>query len=248
MTKDAERNYPLRMNDGGRRHSLEKPFSDDLCPVNLIGIGGVMALLPPPPARLLDFGCGAGWTSVFFAKRGYDVTGLDISPGMLELAEQNRAANAPGTRLRFLCADYENPPPLSGFDCAVFFDCLHHADSERAALQAAFNALQPGGWLITHEPGEGHAAAPGSLAAVAEFGVNERDMPPHLIIRTAREIGFVDPQIFPYAGQILAVFYRESQNPGGFLRRLRAARNIARRMTMNAEHASGMVRMRKPAA
>ncbi len=247
MTKDAEQSYPLRMTDAGRRHLLQKPFSDEFCPVNLVGIAAVMALLPPPPARLVDFGCGAGWTTIFLARRGYDVTGIDISPGMLAIAEQNRLANAPEARIGFICADYENPPHLDTFDGAIFFDCLHHADSERAALQAAFAALRPGGVLLTHEPGEGHAAAEGSRAAVREFGVNERDMPPRLIIATGKEIGFTAPEIFPYGGHLLEMFYRRRPAKLSRIERLRLARRVLRLLLRDADRASGIVRMLKPA-
>jgi tellurite methyltransferase len=38
----------------------------------------VSALLPPG-ARVLDLGCREGRDSVFFAERGFDVTGVDIA-------------------------------------------------------------------------------------------------------------------------------------------------------------------------
>lgn len=42
-------------------------------------------------ARILDIGCGTGRHSIELAKRGYQVTGIDISAGMLAIAEQNAA-------------------------------------------------------------------------------------------------------------------------------------------------------------
>jgi 2-polyprenyl-3-methyl-5-hydroxy-6-metoxy-1,4-benzoquinol methylase len=46
----------------------------------------VSALLPPG-ARVLDVGCGEGRDSVFFAERGFDVTGVDIARSGLAKAE-----------------------------------------------------------------------------------------------------------------------------------------------------------------
>src|SRR3990170_6301318 len=47
-----------------------------------------LAALVPPGARVLDLGCGEGRDSVYFASRGYDVTGLDVSAAGLEKAER----------------------------------------------------------------------------------------------------------------------------------------------------------------
>lgn len=62
----------------------------------------VSALLPPG-ARVLDVGCGEGRDSVFFAERGFDVTGVDIAGSGLAKAE--RLACARGVRARWVCGD-----------------------------------------------------------------------------------------------------------------------------------------------
>ncbi|HEY8047945.1 MAG TPA: class I SAM-dependent methyltransferase, partial [Ramlibacter sp.] len=90
MTKAAEQGYASKIGEGGRQHSLDKPFSDEGCGENLVGLGTIMQLLPAPPARVLDLGCGAGWTSTFLGMRGYHVTGQDIAPDMLALARENK--------------------------------------------------------------------------------------------------------------------------------------------------------------
>ena len=46
---------------------------------------------PQPPARILIVGCGAGRTVIPLAQRGYQVTGVDISPGMIQAAERQTA-------------------------------------------------------------------------------------------------------------------------------------------------------------
>src|SRR5690242_144580 len=38
---------------------------------------------PPPPARILDLGCGSGRAGLALEPRGYNVTGLDLSWEML---------------------------------------------------------------------------------------------------------------------------------------------------------------------
>src|SRR4029077_8211934 len=45
------------------------------------------ALLPEPPARLLDAGCGPGLYATRLATRGYEVFGVDVSPAAVEHAK-----------------------------------------------------------------------------------------------------------------------------------------------------------------
>ena len=50
---------------------------------------------PPGASRLLDLACGTGESLLPFLRRGYEVTGCDLSPAMLDLAREK----APGVRL-----------------------------------------------------------------------------------------------------------------------------------------------------
>lgn len=211
MSKQAEIDYLNKLGDAGMLHSLGKPFSNEDCGLTLCSIGTVMALMPPMPANILDLGCGGGWTSVFFARRGYDVVGQDIAPDMITLARRNAEINGVQHKVRFVLSDYEALNFVESFDCAIFFDSLHHADAPGLAIECAFRALKSGGVLITHEPGEGHSSAPWSLQAMKEFGVNEHDMPPYLITQLARDAGFRETQVFPMQHAIHEIFYTKHQ-------------------------------------
>jgi SAM-dependent methyltransferase len=195
--KQGEREYFARIGEAGRRHALRKPFSDDRCLEYLINVTTLMSLIRPPPAHIVEFGCGTGWLGLMFAERGYEVVGIDISPDAIALAEQLKAEREI-TNATYRVADYEDvviDPPA---DYAIFHDALHHAESEVAALRAAHTALVPGGMVLCIEPGEGHSKTSGSIRAVREFGVHEKDMPPRHIIRTARAAGFRRHLVLPW--------------------------------------------------
>ena len=196
MAKQGEIEYLQKIGEDGIHHAVHKPFSDPMCGAYLTDLGTILSQLPPVPAKLLDLGCGTGWTSVFFAKRGYDVVGVDISPDMIFHANANKDREKL-SNLRFVVSDYEGMGFEEEFDCAVFFDSLHHAVDEEVAIRHVYRALKPGGICLTLEPGRGHAKAAVSKAAVEKYGVTEKDMPPRRIIKMGKRAGFRDFTIFP---------------------------------------------------
>ena len=139
--KQGEIDYMRQIGEDGARSAYDKPFSHFTCSKNLVDLGLIMTLLPQPPGRLLDLGCGTGWTSAFFARRGYRVVGQDIAPDMIRFAEQNKTRYE-ASQLEFIVSDYESMSFSEPFDCAVFYDSLHHAVDERAALQSVYRALR----------------------------------------------------------------------------------------------------------
>ena len=163
---------------------LNKPFSDPRCHEYLMDVAQIMSFLPPVPAKILDVGVGSGWTTELFSKAGYEVTGMDISPDMIALANR-RSCSA-----QFVVSDYEIGPIPGKFDAAVIYDALHHADNEYLVIKNILEALVPGGVLITIEPGSGHSTSENSLDAVAKYGTTEKDMPYSVQKRHMLRAGF----------------------------------------------------------
>jgi ubiquinone/menaquinone biosynthesis C-methylase UbiE len=200
MAKEGEIGILRQQGERAIQFGLSKPWATPDCPAYLVRIGTLMSLLPPPPARLLDLGCGMGWTSVFFARRGYDVVGVDISPDKIECANL-RKTREECDNVEFQVCDYEGLPYQDEFDGVVFFDSLHHAMDEELALRMAYRALKPGGVCVTAEPGVGHSQHPISLDAVARYNVTEKDMPPRLVRQLGRKIGFRESRVYPQPWQ-----------------------------------------------
>lgn len=98
--------------------------------------------------------------------------------------------------LKTIISDYEKLDFKEEFDCAVFYDCLHHTEDKYEALNSVYKALKRGGMIITAEPGVGHAMAPASQRAMSEYGVTEKDMPPKNIIVISKSIGFRKYQVY----------------------------------------------------
>jgi SAM-dependent methyltransferase len=232
--KQGEREYFARIGAAGIAHSTRKPFSDEHCSLYLSNLDALFNFLPSPPGKLIEFGCGVGWLSLFLAQRGYDVTGVDIAPEAVATA--NAQAVARGiSNTRFIVGDYENVQPGANFDYALFYDALHHAEDEQLAVQRAFDALRPGGMLIAFETQEGHSQTAVSLNAVQEFGVHEKDMTCPYIAELGRKAGFKRHLILQRPHQLIRSLYRPSYGRAGsafdlkcrlFLSKLRVIRRL----------------------
>ncbi|WP_255949243.1 class I SAM-dependent methyltransferase [Streptomyces odontomachi] len=108
-----------------------------------------------PPGRALDVGCGEGGDALWLARRGWQVTAIDISSIALE-----RAAAATGAltdRVTWSHTDLTSaPPPAGPFDLvsAQYFPLPHQPD--HTALRGLLDAVAPGGTLLFagHDPAE----------------------------------------------------------------------------------------------
>jgi SAM-dependent methyltransferase len=71
----------------------------------------------PPGGRILDMGCGTGRHAIELARRGFDVTGVDLSSGMLEEARQ--AARSAGASVHWVHEDATRFVAREPFDAAI---------------------------------------------------------------------------------------------------------------------------------
>ncbi|PEN07912.1 SAM-dependent methyltransferase [Longimonas halophila] len=107
-------------------------------------------LQPDPEARVLDVGCGRGRHSLQLARRGYRVTGIDLSEPSIREARQ--AAAAEDLPVIFDVRDMRDPTCEACFEGVVnLFTTFGYFDDDaenQKALRAMRTALVPGGWLV----------------------------------------------------------------------------------------------------
>ncbi len=102
-------------------------------------------------AQILDVGCGTGRHAIEMAKRGYRVTGIDLSESMLKRAKE-KAAEA-GVSVDFRQGDARNLDFNNEFDlvimlCEGAFPLMETDEMNFRILDGAGSALKPGGKMI----------------------------------------------------------------------------------------------------
>ena len=99
--------------------------------------------------KVLDIACGEGYGSHLLAIKATAVTGMDISPEVIEKARAKYKAS----NLQFETAKAENiPAPDQSFDLVVSFETLEHLEDHAAMLGEIKRVLVPGGLLLISTP------------------------------------------------------------------------------------------------
>jgi 2-polyprenyl-3-methyl-5-hydroxy-6-metoxy-1,4-benzoquinol methylase/glycosyltransferase involved in cell wall biosynthesis len=158
---NAELNYYLRT----------KPFCNLHKPIKFSGDGMdpetsrhfydfanmAVALRLRADAKILDVGCGPGWVSEYFARLGYDVTGVDISAELIQVARERlerlpyQVDQETPVRCRFLTHDIEAEPLQEKFDAIICYDALHHFEDEKSVFRNLAAMLDIGSVLFILE-------------------------------------------------------------------------------------------------
>lgn len=98
--------------------------------------------------RVLDLGCGSGVYSLGFARQGARVTGIDLSPVMIELT--NEKAREQNLALDLRVADISRPLPFDDaqFDIVFTATVLHYVEDLVSFFREASRVIKPQGCLI----------------------------------------------------------------------------------------------------
>ncbi len=106
---------------------------------------------PLPTGRALDLGCGSGTESIYLARHGWEVTGVDLTPRALTIARR-RAARA-GVRPRFLLGDttrLRDAGVGEGYNLLIDYGCYHTLPHDRreAYVEGVSEAAAPGATFL----------------------------------------------------------------------------------------------------
>jgi 2-polyprenyl-3-methyl-5-hydroxy-6-metoxy-1,4-benzoquinol methylase len=132
----------------------------------------VATTLASDAARILDIGCGEGWSSVIMARTfpNARVEGVDLDPASIAIAAATAEREGVADRVKFEVRDAASLAG-AGFNVATMFEMLHDLAHPVAVLRAAREALAPGGVvLVADEITEDEFAGPAGEGDRRHYG------------------------------------------------------------------------------
>lgn len=104
----------------------------------------------PKHGKVLDLACGPGRHSILFARKGYNVTGIDLSENLLRVAEAS--ARKEKLNIHFIKADLRHIELNEKFDLVVnlftSFGFFEKDEDNFSIFRSASNLLKPGGYFV----------------------------------------------------------------------------------------------------
>ena len=105
----------------------------------------------PPHSRVLEIGCGAGFSSVEIAKRGHNVLAVDVAERMIALTRSHAGKAGVGDLVRTSQCDIHHLPcPDRVFEAVMAIGVLPWLPSMSGPIREMNRVLRPGGILIVN--------------------------------------------------------------------------------------------------
>lgn len=138
-----------------------RPWYEQRLAPALAGVPDVHAALSRPGARILDVGCGGGWSSIALARAypGATVHGVDVDAPSVAMARGNAQGAGLADRVRFDHADVSTLAD-DEYDVAFAFECIHDMPRPVDVLGAVRRSLVPDGFMVVMDEAVGDEFAP----------------------------------------------------------------------------------------
>jgi 2-polyprenyl-6-hydroxyphenyl methylase/3-demethylubiquinone-9 3-methyltransferase len=117
----------------------------EINPLRLDWIDGLVSLAGK---RALDVGCGGGILSESMARRGAQVTGIDLGDKLLKVAELHGLESGVSVRYERSSAEELAQRLPAGFDVVTCMEMLEHVPDPESVVRACAQLAKPGGWVF----------------------------------------------------------------------------------------------------
>ncbi len=114
--------------------------------INPLRLDWINATCPLSGKKVLDVGCGGGILSDAMARKGADVTGIDLSVKALRVAQLHALeAQTPRINYREVSAEALAEEAPASFDVVTCMEMLEHVPDPASVVQACARLVKPGG-------------------------------------------------------------------------------------------------------
>ncbi|EJE53435.1 ubiquinone biosynthesis O-methyltransferase [Acidovorax sp. CF316] len=117
--------------------------------INPLRLDWIHALSGLGGKRVLDVGCGGGILADSMARKGADVTGIDLATKALRVAQLHALeAGTKGVQYREISVEALAAEQPASFDVVTCMEMLEHVPDPASVVKACSELVKPGGWVF----------------------------------------------------------------------------------------------------
>ncbi|NRR30926.1 bifunctional 2-polyprenyl-6-hydroxyphenol methylase/3-demethylubiquinol 3-O-methyltransferase UbiG [Oxalobacteraceae bacterium] len=116
--------------------------------INPLRLEWINARAPLAGKKVIDIGCGGGILSESMARKGADVTGIDLSDKALKVADLHSLESGVAVRYKLIAAEDMAAAEAGQYDVVTCMEMLEHVPDPGAIVRAAAALVKPGGQVF----------------------------------------------------------------------------------------------------
>lgn len=116
--------------------------------INPLRLEWINARVPLTGKKIADIGCGGGILAESMAKKGAQVTGIDLSEKALKVADLHSLESGVQVRYEMISAEQLAAREPASFDVVTCMEMLEHVPDPAAIVQACATLVKPGGHVF----------------------------------------------------------------------------------------------------
>jgi 2-polyprenyl-6-hydroxyphenyl methylase/3-demethylubiquinone-9 3-methyltransferase len=116
--------------------------------INPLRLEWINARVPLAGKKVIDIGCGGGILTESMAKKGANVTGIDLSEKALQVADLHSLESGVQVRYELISAEAMAEREAGQYDVVTCMEMLEHVPDPAAIVQACARLVKPGGHVF----------------------------------------------------------------------------------------------------